>query len=84
MRRRSVVVGAAALLRACAPSAQQAPTKFPRVGLLTQADNERAPILDAFREGLRELGYVEGRNVILEFRFASGDLARGLNWRPNW
>jgi putative ABC transport system substrate-binding protein len=52
--------------------------KIPRVGILTQADNERAPILDAFREGLRDLGYVEGRNIVLEFRFAKGDLARGL------
>jgi putative ABC transport system substrate-binding protein len=79
MRRRSVVIGTAALLLVPAhPSAQQAPAKIPRVGILTQADNERAPILDALREGLRDLGYVEGRNVILEFRFASGDLARGL------
>jgi putative tryptophan/tyrosine transport system substrate-binding protein len=78
MRRRSVVIGTAALLLVPAhPSAQQAPAKIPRVGILTQADNERAPILDAFREGLRDLGYVEGRNVILEFRFASGDLAGG-------
>jgi putative ABC transport system substrate-binding protein len=52
--------------------------KIPRVGILTQAENERAPILDAFREGLRDLGYVEGRNVILEFRFARGDPSRGL------
>jgi putative ABC transport system substrate-binding protein len=52
--------------------------KIPRVGILTQADNERAPILDAFREGLRDLGYVEGRNIVLEFRFAKGDLAHGL------
>ena len=60
------------------PSAQQAPAKIPRVGILTQADNERAPILEAFREGLRDLGYVEGGNVILEFRFARGDPSRGL------
>jgi putative tryptophan/tyrosine transport system substrate-binding protein len=68
MRRRSVVIGAAVLLLVPGhSSAQQAPAKIPRVGVLTQADNERAPILDAFREGLRDLGYVEGRNVILEF-----------------
>jgi hypothetical protein len=33
-------------------------------------------MFDAFREGLRALGYVEGRDVILEFRFARGDLSR--------
>jgi putative tryptophan/tyrosine transport system substrate-binding protein len=60
------------------PSAQQAPAKIPRVGILTQADNERTPFLDAFRDGLRDFGYVEGRNVILEFRFAGGDSAHGL------
>jgi putative ABC transport system substrate-binding protein len=79
MRRRSVVIGAAALLIAPKQSAgQQAPAKIPRVGILTQADNERAPILKAFREALRDLGYVEGRNVILEFRFARGDPSRGM------
>jgi putative ABC transport system substrate-binding protein len=79
MRRRSIVIGAAALLLVPAhPSAQQALPKIPRVGILTQASSERAPMFDAFREGLRELGYVEGRNVILEFRFARGDPSRGM------
>ena len=32
---------------------------------------------DAFREGLRDLGYVEGRNIILEYRLAEGDRAQG-------
>jgi putative ABC transport system substrate-binding protein len=74
-----LVAGLAALLVVPEhPSSQQAQGKLPRVGILTQADNERAPILDAFREGLRDLGYVEGRNIVLEFRFAKGDLARGL------
>ena len=58
--------------------AQQAPAKIPRVGILTTADNERTPALDAFRAGLHDLGYVEGRNIILEFRFAGGDRSRGL------
>jgi putative ABC transport system substrate-binding protein len=79
MRRRDLVIaGLAALLLAPEHlSAQQAPGKIPRVGILTQADNERTPILDAFREGLRDLGYIEGRNIILEFRFGRGDLSRG-------
>ena len=58
--------------------AQKAPAKIPRVGILTTADNERTPALDAFRAGLHDLGYVEGRNIILEFRFAGGDRSRGL------
>jgi putative tryptophan/tyrosine transport system substrate-binding protein len=35
------------------------------------------PMFDAFRQGLRDLGYIEGRNIILEFRFAGGDLSSG-------
>src|SRR6516164_809359 len=58
-------------------SAQQAPAKIPRVGILASGDNERAPMVDAFRAGLRDLGYVEGRNIILEFRFARGDRSLG-------
>jgi putative ABC transport system substrate-binding protein len=79
MRRRSVLVGGAlALLIAPKPSVSQQPqAKPPRVGVLTAADSDRAPMFEAFREGLRDLGYVEGRNIILEFRFARGDLSLG-------
>ena len=79
MRRRRVLgVGLAALV--VTPervSAQQAPAKIPRVGILASGDNERVPVFDAFRAGLRDLGYVEGRNIILEFRFARGDRSIG-------
>jgi putative tryptophan/tyrosine transport system substrate-binding protein len=75
MRRRNFVTAAVAVL-VTAPerlSAQQAPVKIPRVGILTSTDSDRTPIFDAFREGLRDLGYIEGRNVILEFRLAHGN-----------
>jgi putative ABC transport system substrate-binding protein len=77
MRRRIVLVaGLAALLPAPERSAgQQAQSKIPRVGILSPADSDRTPIFDAFREGLRDLGWVEGRNIILEFRLARGDFA---------
>jgi putative ABC transport system substrate-binding protein len=75
MRRRSVILaGFAALLLAPEhSSAQQALAKIPRVGILSPADSDKTPIFDAFREGLRDLGYLEGRNIILEFRLAHGD-----------
>ena len=75
MKRRSVIFGgfAVLLLAPELPSAQQPPAKILRVGILTPADSDKTPIFDAFREGLRDLGYVEGRNVILEFRLAHGD-----------
>ena len=68
VKRRSVILAFTALLVASKlSSAQQAPAKIPRVGILSVADGERAPSIAAFRQGLRDLGYVEGRNVILEF-----------------
>jgi putative ABC transport system substrate-binding protein len=49
------------------------PSKIPRVGVLSPAENEATPIFEGFRRGLRELGYVEGASIILEYRFARGD-----------
>ena len=77
MRRRSVIAGLAALLVAPEHPAAQPSGKIPRVGILTNGNDERTRALDAFRERLRDLGYVEGRNIILEFRFAGGDRAQG-------
>ena len=71
MRRCSVVIVAlAALLVAPERSGAQ---QVPSVGVLTPGDSERTPMIDAFKAGLHDLGYVEGRNVILEFRLARGD-----------
>ena len=51
------------------PAQAQQPKKVPRVGLLISASTAvAAPWIDAFRQGLRELGYVEGKNIILEIR----------------
>jgi putative ABC transport system substrate-binding protein len=49
----------------------QQPKKVPRVGYLTgaTADGQTARI-EAFRQGLRELGYVEGKNIVIEYRYA--------------
>jgi len=55
--------------------AQQPSNKVPRIGILSPAENEATLVFEAFRQGLRELGYVEGRNIILEYRFAHGDSA---------
>jgi putative tryptophan/tyrosine transport system substrate-binding protein len=65
-------VGLGALLAPC--QAQQA-AKLPRVGFLAP-QGRSLPLFDAFRQGLSELGYVEGRDVIIEARFAEGQYDR--------
>jgi ABC-type uncharacterized transport system substrate-binding protein len=51
----------------------QQPTKIPRIGfLITSSPSTIAPRIDAFRQGLRELGYVEGKNIVIERRHADG------------
>ena len=56
----------------------QQPKKVPRIGYLIVASISPAPSsrIEAFREGLRELGYVEGRNIVIEWRSAAGELDR--------
>ena len=55
----------------------QQPTKIPRIGLLIgSSPSANAARIEAFRQGLRELGYVEGKNIVIEFRSAEGKLDR--------
>ncbi len=59
-----------------APDAQP-PATVPRIGLLeTGSLAPRAPLWEAFRQAMRELGYVEGRNVVFEARGADGKVER--------
>ena len=51
----------------------QQPGKIYRIGILTpDSASARASQFEAFRQGLRELGYIEGQNIALEWRFAEG------------
>jgi len=63
-----------ALLFAFCPSAGAQPTaKLPRIGfLITSSPEAIAPRMDAFQRGLGDLGYVEGKNIIIERRYANG------------
>jgi putative ABC transport system substrate-binding protein len=57
--------------------AQQPVAAMPRIGFLGVANPAAwAPRLDAFRAGLRDLGYVERKNIAIEFRFAEGEYDR--------
>ncbi len=58
--------------------AQQTTKTLPRVGFIssTGAPGSASPLFDAFRQGLRDLGYVDGKNIIIESRYAEGRLDR--------
>ena len=73
MKRREfmTLLGGAAAAWPLAARAQQ-PAKVPRVGILSPAASETAGTLTAFREGIRDLGYVEGQTVALDFRLSKG------------
>ena len=72
---RVVTVVSLALAAFLAPSQPQQPAKIPRVGFLAP-QGRSLPLFDAFQHGLAELGYIEGRNVIIESRFAEGQPER--------
>jgi putative ABC transport system substrate-binding protein len=72
-RRDFLVALAGALAAPGAPFAQQA-DRVRRIGFLSSESAAAwAPRVEAFRAGLRDLGYVEGRNIAIEFRWANGN-----------
>jgi putative ABC transport system substrate-binding protein len=67
----------AALFVLCVPVAAQHAEKVPRIGVLVASSQSfYSNRIEAFRKGLRELGYVEGKNIALEYRFAEGNAER--------
>src|SRR5262249_61327473 len=57
--------------------AQQQTGKVARIGYLGPGSPSfSSSLLDAFRQGLRELGWVEGQNIVIDYRFAEGRLDR--------
>ena len=78
LRAVGLVVAFALVLLAAPPRADaQAPARVPRIGFL----GNTTPVLEAnlvgpFREGLRDLGYVEGQNIQIEYRWAEGKYDR--------
>jgi putative tryptophan/tyrosine transport system substrate-binding protein len=73
----TVLTLCAMLLALCFSAGAQQATKFPRIGYLTGATRDgQAARIEAFRQGLRELGYVEGKNIVIEYRYAEGKLDR--------
>ena len=72
----SILVAVLVLVFGVAAEAQQ-PKKVPRIGFLSSTS--ASAILsrtEAFRQGLRELGYAEGKNIVIEWRYADGKVDR--------
>jgi putative ABC transport system substrate-binding protein len=60
------------LLALCLSAQAQQPAKIARIGFLLGSSPGPDPRIEGFRQGLRELGYVEGKNIAIEWRYAEG------------
>src|SRR6476660_3560046 len=68
---------ATVVLTTAPPADAQQPKKVPRIGFLGSASPSTISTrIEAFRQGLRELGYVEGKNIVIESRWAEGKIER--------
>jgi len=72
-RRRFLVTSLAAGLTGPVVTAAQPSGRVARIGFLsTGSSNASSPVHEAFRQGLREFGWLEGQNIVIEYRFAEG------------
>jgi ABC-type uncharacterized transport system substrate-binding protein len=78
MRKKFLIPCLSAVLLAMVFTAgAQQSTKIPRIGYLAATSSSTNPArVDGFRQGLRELGYVEGKNIAIEWRYADGKAER--------
>ena len=84
MKRREFItlIGGAAIASPLSARPQQAAVGIPHIGII-----DDAPIWDHFRQGLRDLGYVEGQNIIIDYRSAQAisiDCGRPRTNLPRW
>src|SRR5258708_2481701 len=74
---KSAIVTGAMLVALCSSADAQQSAKIPRIGYLFANFPTTSPARrEAFRQSLRELGYVEGKNIVIEYRYAEGKLGR--------
>jgi len=66
------------------PLVAHAQSAMPVIGFLNPASPESLPpFLRAFRQGLKDTGYVDGENLAIEYRWAEGHSIGCPRWRPN-
>ena len=58
--------------------------KISRIGVLLYGTPENDPNVAAFRQNMRDLGYTEGKNLSVEYRFAGGNPNGSQKLPPNW
>ena len=77
----AILLGALLLALGFSAEAQQ-PAKIPRIGYVsgTGDASNQGPYVDALRQGLRDLGYIEGKNLVIDYRGAEGK----LDLIPSW
>jgi putative ABC transport system substrate-binding protein len=77
IRRALVYLIALAITSAPLPAEAQQAGRVPRIGFLSATSpSDRPALLDAFRQRLRELGWVEGQNIVIDYRYAEGRVDR--------
>jgi putative ABC transport system substrate-binding protein len=77
MKKITVLTLCALLFAFCVPAEAQQPASVPRIGYISGGSFPAlATRVDAFRQGLRDLGYVEGKNIVIEWREAKGNFDR--------
>jgi putative tryptophan/tyrosine transport system substrate-binding protein len=77
-RKITVFTLCAMLLALCVSAKAQQPGKIPRIGFLPSSGdaNNPGPLVQAFQQGLRDLGYIEGKNILIEYRYVEGKADR--------
>jgi putative tryptophan/tyrosine transport system substrate-binding protein len=71
---KSAILLCATLFALCFSADAQQPKKIPRIGYLSASGDAKnpGPLVQAFRQGLRDLGYIETKNILVEYRYLEG------------